>query len=313
MKYIQTFESFIERQENYFNYNSIIDKEWNKLIKKAQDFQKINFDLENNDSTGQRYTLLVSKNLRKDQPIKYEFNLELCEAGGDWENLVMYFRIEFTHSYFYKDKESDPEFVWDLPSDYSTMTNKYVIIPGPDINHLAKSKAGYTAHTDDSIRELGIKDSDTKITEEDHQKAWTWIEDLLTKLVEDRHKMLDESILENTSKHKGKQVYPKLIYHKSIPTLRDKIEKNGLIPQKGDSYNTYSPEDYEIPAIFGYLDNINNYDSTYDDDIWQIDTKGLDVEWFEDKETSLSKGVMTYEKIPRKFIKLIYKGTGKDA
>ncbi len=59
-------------------------------------FQKIYFDLENNDSTGEKKTFYIKKNLRKNQPYKYEINAELFEAGGDWEIPVLYFKIEFT-------------------------------------------------------------------------------------------------------------------------------------------------------------------------------------------------------------------------
>ena len=43
--------------------------------------------------------------------------------------------------------------------------------------------------------------------------------------------------------------------------------------KKGDSYKTFSPMKSCPPAIFGYFGDINGYDTTWDDDIWEIDTK----------------------------------------
>ena len=114
------------------------------------------------------------------------------------------------------------------------------------------------------------------------------------------------------NKHKGEPIYPKIVYHKSAPTCRELINKEGLKVMKGDSYCLHSPEESCPPAIFGYV--TGEYDSTYDDDIWEIDTsKNSSINWFEDKETSCedNKTVVTYQNIPREIIKLIYKGTGE--
>jgi len=77
-------ESVIKRKKDQevFDYSSIVKDAWYPVIKAAQDFQNINFDLENNDpmSTkkhGSKRTIFIKKNLRVDQPIKYEINLEL--------------------------------------------------------------------------------------------------------------------------------------------------------------------------------------------------------------------------------------------
>lgn len=115
------------------------------------------------------------------------------------------------------------------------------------------------------------------------------------------------------SKHKGDKVNPKKIYHKSNPIFREIIDKEGLKPMKGDSYSIHSPEKSEPPAIFGYFGDIDYYDSTYDDDIWLIDTSKTDNEWFIDKQVGghIQSGVLTYTPIPRSAITLVYKGTGK--
>lgn len=124
-----------------------------------------------------------------------------------------------------------------------------------------------------------------------------------------------ENIASGENKHKGEQVSPKIIWHKSSPFFRDKIDKEGLKVMKGDSYMSHSPEKSSPPAIFGYFGDIDYYDSTYDDDIWEIDTTKIpNVQWFIDKEVGVDvqSAVVTYQNIPRNAIKLIYKGTGED-
>ena len=122
----------------------------------------------------------------------------------------------------------------------------------------------------------------------------------------------DEWLAEN--KHKGARVHPKVIYHKSNPMFREKIEKEGLKIMKGDSYMCHSPEKSCPPAIFGYTGDVDYYDSTYDDDVWQIDVAKIpNHEWFIDKEVGghIQQAVVTYQNIPREAIKIIYKGSGK--
>jgi hypothetical protein len=200
MKYIKNFrmfESMVKKDEDteIFNYKSLVEQAWRPIIMKAQKFQNINFDLENNSSTGQKATLYIKKNLRKDQPIKYEFNCELFCAGGDWECPVLYFRVEFTHEFIRRTTvDETPEYVFDVHEEVSGKLSRcYVFIPGPeDGNHLAKTEKGWTAWTRDYLEDEGLKEKDVKITDEDKKKAWKWIESSLTKIVEDRHEMLDE-------------------------------------------------------------------------------------------------------------------------
>jgi hypothetical protein len=120
----------------------------------------------------------------------------------------------------------------------------------------------------------------------------------------------------NENKHKGKRMFPKIVYHKSPPSVRKNIQKDGLKVMKGDSYMCHSPEESCPPAIFGYFGDIDYYDSTWDDDIWEIDTKKIpEIEWFLDKEVGMAiqSAVVTYQNIPKDAIKLIYKGSGKSA
>jgi hypothetical protein len=108
------------------------------------------------------------------------------------------------------------------------------------------------------------------------------------------------------------------VYHKSNPKFRKSILKYGLEPQVGDCYLTYAePRGGEcIPAIFAT--NSENkkdwFDSTWDDDVWQIDTSKINNEWREDEHyfwEKDNKHIVTLDNIPSNAIKLIYKGGGK--
>jgi hypothetical protein len=190
-----------DKDEEIFDYHSIIEDAWDEPKKKAQDFQRISFDFENDDSTGEKKRFFVEKMLRKDQPTKYEFNAELMEAGGDWEYPVMYFRLEFTGGLglMRSDDEMEkqkPEFVWDLKRDYSGLYHNFVIIPPIEVgNKLVKGKSDsgkydWFAYQDSEMTKEDKKKA--RITPEDKQKAWKWLQDLLLKLVNDRHEMLDD-------------------------------------------------------------------------------------------------------------------------
>lgn len=106
----------------------------------------------------------------------------------------------------------------------------------------------------------------------------------------------------------------KFIYHKSNPNYRNIINKEGLQPQKGDQWL----DDTRInkKAIFATnSDNKNDwFDSTYDDDIWQIDTSKIpNIKWYPDPNFNWKKNnkhIFTIQPILRNVIKLIKKGTG---
>jgi hypothetical protein len=117
----------------------------------------------------------------------------------------------------------------------------------------------------------------------------------------------------------GKEITPKeKVYHQSNPMFRNKIEEQGLKVRAGECYKIYAGYGEKcIPAIFAT--NTSNkrawFDSSYDDDVWEIDTtKTPNVKWYKDRHyESRSKHIVTFENIPRDAIKLIYEGSGKDS
>ena len=188
-----------DKKQEIFDYGSEHEEAWREPKKEAQEFQRINFDFENDDSVG-RKTFFAKVMLRKDQPVKNEFNVDLRVAGGDWEMGVMYFRIEFTHQYgLLSNKYSkDPEFVWDVGDENSKLRagHKYCLIPPVEVgNKLVKGesdsgKYDWFAYQNSELSKEEEKEA--RLTDADYKKAWGWLQELLDKLVKDRHKMLDE-------------------------------------------------------------------------------------------------------------------------
>jgi len=188
-----------DKKKEIFNYNSIIGDAWHDLILDAQKLQRINFDLENNDSMGEKKTFYVKKNLRKDQPIKYEFNVELMDAGGDWEMPVMYFRVEFTHNHFggKLKKTNDPKYTFEVDRGFNEKLSRcYVVIPPAEVgNKLIKGESDSGNYDWFAYQNNDLSTEDEKnarITDADKKSVWKWIENLLYQLVENNHEMLDE-------------------------------------------------------------------------------------------------------------------------
>lgn len=111
--------------------------------------------------------------------------------------------------------------------------------------------------------------------------------------------------------------YPKYLYHKSNPSNRHSILKNGLKPSVGLSYKMhYDENDNLTPYVFLYdHDTIKNgeYDTTYNDDIYRIKTSLLDKEKL-NKDIDISmEGCFVYsELIHPNEVELVYRGNGLD-
>ena len=107
----------------------------------------------------------------------------------------------------------------------------------------------------------------------------------------------------------------KFVYHSSNPNFRESIFKDGLIT-KGKSPTWM--EDTPITGKVIFATNSDNkkdwFDSTFDDDIYKIDTSKINNKWYKDPNFDWGdfKHIITFENIPVNAIELIYKGTGKD-
>ena len=127
-------------------------------------------------------------------------------------------------------------------------------------------------------------------------------------------KTYTEFLNENHNINLIKVIPNKFVYHSSNPIFRDKISKEGLIPQ-GRSTAWLSDTKIDSDVIFAVnSDNKEDWwDSTYDDDMYQIDTTYLDNKWYIDPNFDLKdKRIITFENIPLNSIQLIYKGSGSD-
>ena len=121
---------------------------------------------------------------------------------------------------------------------------------------------------------------------------------------------------------KGEEITPgRYVVHSSNPSNRDNISTTGLQVSLGECYLIYADSNYGeddecVPAIFA-TDSIKKkdmFDSTYDDDIWVIDTERANVQWYKDAhfDGGDTKHIVTFEDISAEDIRLIYKGTGGD-
>ena len=127
----------------------------------------------------------------------------------------------------------------------------------------------------------------------------------------------DEELNENYSPA-GKEITPnKIVIHKSNPKFRDKIIEQGLKASAGECYKIYAGYGEKcIPAIFA-TNSTNKrswFDSTYDDDVWAINTELIpNVKWYKDRHfESSKKHIVTFDNIPSEAIELMREGTGKD-
>jgi len=118
----------------------------------------------------------------------------------------------------------------------------------------------------------------------------------------------------------GKEIPPNelsdIIVHKSNPKYRENILTNGLKVRAGECYKTYVGYGEKCtPAIFA-TNSTNKrawFDSTYDDDIWGIDTKLIpQIKWYKDRHYEAGKKhIVAFQDIPPTAIKLLYSGSGK--
>jgi hypothetical protein len=98
------------------------------------------------------------------------------------------------------------------------------------------------------------------------------------------------------------------LYHTSNPINRKSILKNGLKPQVGLSYSLHHDEDPNLkPLVFL---STQPYDTTYDDDIYEVNVDGLKLLPDPDETMTDVRCVDTIISPDR--LSLIYKGSGKD-
>jgi len=102
----------------------------------------------------------------------------------------------------------------------------------------------------------------------------------------------------------------KYLYHTSNPIFREVISKEGLIPKpRSEAWLTTTKIDGNVIFAVNDEDPKKAWDSTYNDDIYQIDTTKLSNKWYNDPNFKKEENcIITFERIPLSAIKLIYKG-----
>jgi hypothetical protein len=95
-----------------FDYSNIASKMWRYLLHETKKSFNISFDLENNDATNDLSRDIIVPQNRWDFT-KCKFRCQLCQAGGDWEYSVYYFKCQLIDGYAYNlDKYRNSYFVY---------------------------------------------------------------------------------------------------------------------------------------------------------------------------------------------------------
>jgi len=88
-------ELFRIAKEVEFIFERLKRQLWRDKVLEAQKRQDIVFDLENDDSVDDPEIVKVGEHENTDGEMEpYKFIVQLCQAGGDWQNPVVYWRIQ---------------------------------------------------------------------------------------------------------------------------------------------------------------------------------------------------------------------------
>ena len=106
-----------------------------------------------------------------------------------------------------------------------------------------------------------------------------------------------------------------VMLHKAPKDVRKMIMSDGLKAQVGASYQGHWEGKALVPSVFLYSPDKEEYDTTYDDDVWAVDTSRLDKTRFQtdpDEYMYKTYGSVIYtDNIPPSCLKLVKKGTGE--
>lgn len=251
------------KDSQIFDYKSITNDLWRKIIQQAQKFQKITFDLENNDSTNDKRILSMKRKLRKDQTVTVKVACELCEAGGDWEASAIYFKIEFISQYgtISNKYESNPQFVWDIKD--AVDSRKFVLIPPSEFGNV-------NLVCNNGKCSMKPAEEHLERTDKDIKKAWKWLETTLTDVIDQRWEMLDKDQNESselTSKdpqniREFKQTYSndKIVYDAFfVDDINALMERFPKIYDKTYYHHmtvAFMPKELTYPQMLGKKENL---------------------------------------------------------
>ena len=213
------------------------------------------------------------------------------------------------------DKENDKVYIAEFQFDTKSVVFEILDSTGEAyFNSLFPIPLSYKSYHTKKIKDLPI--SIKYFIRRRFEQEWVNIMDKY----DDDGKIIQESIRrvlrEEDYSPAGKEIIPNsIIVHKSNPMFRDKIMENGLKVRAGECYKIFVGYGVKCkPAIFA-TNSTNKrawFDSTYDDDIWFIDTRMIpDVKWYKDRHfESTKKHIVTFQDIPKEALTLKYEGTG---
>ena len=213
------------------------------------------------------------------------------------------------------DKENDKVYIAEFQFDTKSVVFEILDSTGEAyFNSLFPIPLSYKSYHTKKIKDLPI--SIKYFILRRFEQEWVNIMDKY----DDDGKIIQESIRrilrEEDYSPAGKEIIPNsIIVHKSNPMFRDKIMEEGLKVRAGECYKIFVGYGVKCkPAIFA-TNSTNKrawFDSTYDDDIWFIDTRMIpDVKWYKDRHfESTKKHIVTFQDIPKEAITLHYEGTG---
>jgi hypothetical protein len=152
-----------------------------------------------------------------------------------------------------------------------------------------------------------------------HKELENHYRDRITQMYNERDGINESILREELHSPAGDKYRPgRYVVHKSSPHWRENIELTGLQTSVGDCYQVYAGGDVKCKKAIFATDSLNEkdmFDSTYDDDIWIIDTECAGVSWFKDKhyfkQGDNNYHIVTFKNISPDCLELIHEGTGK--
>lgn len=265
--------------------------------------------------------------------IEYHDSFRDLYPGNDPE-----YENEYGDGYYFSSKEDAYENVQMLIDMFNALPNPILIYRAIKVEKIEDIDYGYLGDSWSYLKQSALNFSSNHnggnvlLSAEISKEEVDWKEtfrnhflfsDAIDESSEDEIKVSDIDALlnvkaewiKNLVKENIQKTVPvsRFIYHASNPVNRKRILTNGISVFRGDQWMGDTP--IKGKAVFATnSDNQNDwFDSTFDDDIWRIDTSKLDgVKWLNDPNYEYSKHIYTHSNIPLEAIELIRQGTGKD-
>ena len=289
---------FENSQKEKFELDGLAKDFWRKLIQDSMDKFGISFDLENDDSVQNIQTYTVSS----DEPI-VRVKYQLCQAGGDWQNPVNYFRCQLVKGYF-----SGLSF-------YGKNNGCFIFIPSftEGNENLVKGKG--------KIKWIAGHSDESEFKKTNHSvlvKSWkVYLDDLLQEKRKVENKIPLDKLPEPTEKQKESGNYKK--HHIKVQGLDISVENpQGSVRKSKDSDN--EPWEVKMPAHYGYVkktegkdgDQVDVYIGPEEDSelVFVVDQQNPDTQEFDEHKCIL--GTLSMVQAKDLYVKSFSDNKGKD-